>query len=41
MLATVEVRLSERGSTRFEGTGLHAGLEVHGDTGRLLSMSDR
>ena len=39
MLATVELRLTVGGVTRFEGTGRNAGLEVHGDLGRLSVLS--
>jgi hypothetical protein len=36
--AEVHVRLLRRdGSLLFEGTGRHAGLEVHGDLPRLLA----
>jgi tocopherol cyclase len=41
MLATVEVRLSLGGATRFAGTGRYAGLEVHGDLGPLLGKPGR
>ncbi len=40
LVSRVEVRLVERGAggaVRFEGTGRNAGLEVHGDLGRLLA----
>jgi tocopherol cyclase len=36
MLASVDVRLDVDGSTRFEGRGMSAGLEVHGDIAPLL-----
>lgn len=36
--ATVEVRLSRNGQMLFHETGRNAGLEVAGDTDRLLTM---
>jgi hypothetical protein len=39
MLAEIEVRLEDRRTrTVLEGTGRHAGLEVHGDLERLLAL---
>jgi tocopherol cyclase len=39
MLAEIEVRFTDRRTrTVLEGTGRHAGLEVHGDLDRLLAL---
>ncbi|MFM2438913.1 MAG: hypothetical protein RLZ55_1738 [Actinomycetota bacterium] len=39
--ATVGVRLARGGEVLFEGEGIAAGLEVHGDTDRLLLTSEQ
>ncbi len=41
--ATVAVRLTRRGDGRvlYEGTGRHAGLEVHEVENKLLNMVER
>jgi hypothetical protein len=39
MLSQIDISLGEgTGQVVFEGSGLHAGLELHGDLDRLLGM---